>query len=76
LVKQTPNAIGYIELVYAVQNKLAYAEIKNRGGKFVTPTLESVTAAAAAATIPTTSGFRSRIHPPPMRIRSRASRGC
>src|SRR5205085_2565586 len=49
LVEQTPNAIGYVELVYAVQNKLPYAEIKNRGGSFVTPTLESVTAAAAGA---------------------------
>src|SRR4029079_10037664 len=37
LVKQTPNAIGYVELVYAVQNKLPYAEIKNRAGSFVTP---------------------------------------
>ncbi len=52
LIKQTPNAIGYVELVYAVQNKLPYAEIKNRSGAFVTPTLESVTAAAAATTMP------------------------
>jgi phosphate transport system substrate-binding protein len=52
LVKQTPNAIGYVELVYAVQNKLPYAEVKNRSGSFVTPTLESVTAAAAATTMP------------------------
>ncbi len=49
LVKQTPNALGYVELVYAVQNKLPYAEIRNRAGSFVTPTLESVTAAAAGA---------------------------
>jgi phosphate transport system substrate-binding protein len=47
LIKQTPNSIGYVELVYAVQNKLPYAEIKNRAGNFVSPSLESVTAAAA-----------------------------
>jgi phosphate transport system substrate-binding protein len=49
LVKQTPYAIGYVELVYAVQNNLPYAEIRNRSGRYVVPTLESVTAAAAAA---------------------------
>jgi phosphate transport system substrate-binding protein len=52
LVKQTPNAIGYVELVYAVQNKLPYASMKNRAGRFVVPTLESVTAAAAGASMP------------------------
>ena len=34
-VKQTPGAIGYVELIYAVQNKMPYAEVKNRGGEFV-----------------------------------------
>lgn len=62
LVKQTPNAIGYVELVYAVQNKLPYAEIKNRAGTFVSPTLESVTAAAASATMP--EDFRVSITDP------------
>jgi len=52
LVKQTPNAIGYVELVYALQNKLPYAAIENKGGKFVTPTIESVTAAADVADMP------------------------
>jgi phosphate transport system substrate-binding protein len=52
LVKQTPNTIGYVELVYAVQNKLPYAEIKNRAGRYVVPTLESVTAAAAGSSMP------------------------
>jgi phosphate transport system substrate-binding protein len=51
-VKQTPGAIGYVELIYAVQNKLPYAEVKNSGGQFVKPTAESVTAALAAADIP------------------------
>ena len=64
LVKQTPNSIGYVELVYAVQNKLAYAEIKNRAGNFVTPTLESVTAAAAAAAAKMPEDFRVSITDP------------
>jgi phosphate transport system substrate-binding protein len=51
-VKQTPGAIGYVELIYAVQNKMPYAEVKNSAGEFVKPTAESVTAALAAADIP------------------------
>lgn len=51
-VKQTPGAIGYVELIYAIQNKMPYAEIKNAAGDVVKPTLDSVTAALATATIP------------------------
>src|SRR5262249_11009418 len=51
-VKQTPGAIGYVELIYALQNKMPFAELKNAGGKFVKPTLESITAAMATAQIP------------------------
>ena len=47
-VKQTPNSIGYTELIYAEQNKLTYALVKNSSGDFIKPSLESVTAAAAA----------------------------
>jgi phosphate transport system substrate-binding protein len=47
LVKQTPNSIGYVELIYAVQNKMEYADVKNAAGKFVHPSFESVSAAAA-----------------------------
>jgi phosphate transport system substrate-binding protein len=64
LIKQTPNAIGYVEFVYAVQNKLPYAEIKNRSGAFVTPTLESVTAAASAASASMPADFRVSITDP------------
>jgi phosphate transport system substrate-binding protein len=46
-VKQTPNSIGYVELIYAEENKLPYASIKNAAGEFVRPGLESITAAAA-----------------------------
>jgi phosphate transport system substrate-binding protein len=47
LVKQTPGSIGYVELIYAVQNKMGYASVKNAAGKFVKPSFEGVTAAAA-----------------------------
>ena len=46
-VSQTPGAIGYVELGYAVINKMSFAAIRNKAGKFITPSLESVTAAAA-----------------------------
>jgi phosphate transport system substrate-binding protein len=45
LVKQTPGAIGYVELIYALQNKMDYAKVKNKKGNFITPSLASVTAA-------------------------------
>jgi phosphate transport system substrate-binding protein len=51
-VKQTPGAIGYVELIYAVQNKMPYADIKNADGNFVKASLESVTAAIGTAQIP------------------------
>ncbi len=51
-VKQTPGAIGYVELIYAIQNKMPYAEVKNAAGHFVKPSIESVTAALATAEIP------------------------
>jgi phosphate transport system substrate-binding protein len=49
LVTQTPNAIGYVELIYALQNKITHGEVKNLDGQYVRATLQSVTAAAAAA---------------------------
>lgn len=51
-VKQTPNAIGYVELNYAMANKLAFADVKNKAGKFVTPSIDATSAAAAGVTIP------------------------
>jgi phosphate transport system substrate-binding protein len=48
LVKQTPDAIGYIELIYAVQNNIPYGKVQNAGGKFVKADLAGVTAAAAS----------------------------
>jgi phosphate transport system substrate-binding protein len=49
LIKQTPYSIGYVELVYAVEQKMPYANVKNASGKFVKASFDSVTAAAAAA---------------------------
>jgi len=64
LVKQTPNAIGYVELIYALQNKLPYGDVRNRAGQFVQASLESVTA-AAAATESMPDDFRVSITDPP-----------
>ncbi len=62
-VKQTPGAIGYVELAYAKQNSLPYASVKNASGAFVVPSIESVTAAAAgaAASLPPNTDFRVSI---------------
>src|SRR5260370_34259395 len=49
LIKQTPNAIGYVELIYAAQNKVPYGIVKNAAGSFVKADLASVTEAAAGA---------------------------
>src|SRR6185312_14762151 len=46
LVKQTPGAIGYVELIYAVQNKMVFASIQNKSGKYIVPSLVSTTAAS------------------------------
>jgi len=64
LVKQTPNALGYVELIYAVQNKLTYGDVQNRSGTFVAASLESVTAAAAAAAADMPADFRVSITDP------------
>ena len=62
-VKQLPGSIGYVELAYAKQNKLAYADIRNAQGRFVTPTIAAVTAAAAgaAAKLPANTDYRVSI---------------
>ncbi len=48
-VQQTPGAIGYVELGYAMANKLPAGIVQNKAGKFIAPSLESITAAAAGA---------------------------
>ncbi|WP_158796865.1 phosphate ABC transporter substrate-binding protein PstS [Pedobacter sp. L105] len=46
LVKQTPGGIGYVELAYAIQNKMPVAQVQNKAGKFITPNLSSITASS------------------------------
>lgn len=62
-IEQMPGAIGYVELAYARQNGLAYASIQNAAGRFVAPTTESVTAAAAgaASSLPADTDYRISI---------------
>ncbi len=62
-VKQSPGAIGYIELAYAKQNKLPYAKMKNSSGNYIDASIESVTAALATAQIPDDFRF-SMVNPP------------
>lgn len=61
LVKQTPNAIGYIELVYAAQNGIAFGKVQNAAGKFIKADLAGVTAAAAGAAKNMPDDFRVSI---------------
>lgn len=61
LVKQTPNSIGYVELIYAVQNNIPYGTVKNSSGAFIKADLASVTAAAAGAAKEMPEDFRVSI---------------
>ncbi|HSB55089.1 MAG TPA: phosphate ABC transporter substrate-binding protein PstS [Gemmatimonadales bacterium] len=60
-VKQVEGTIGYVELIYAVANKLPYAAVKNQAGSYVQPSLQSVTAAAASAKFDKNTDFRVSI---------------
>jgi phosphate transport system substrate-binding protein len=64
LIQQTPDSIGYIELIYAVQNKIAYGRVKNAAGAFVKADLAGVSAAAAAAVKSIPDDFRVSITNP------------
>jgi phosphate transport system substrate-binding protein len=61
LVKQTPGAIGYVELIYAIQNHLAYGRVKNEAGAFIKADLASVTAAASGVAKSMPADFRISI---------------
>jgi len=65
-VNQTPGGIGYVELAYATSNKMSFGQVRNSSGKFITPSLESVTAALAGAlkTLAPTTDFRMSITNP------------
>ena len=62
-VKQTPGAVGYVELAYAKQNNLSMASIRNAAGQYVAPTIAAVTAAAegASQTLPPDTDYRISI---------------
>ena len=61
LVKQTPGSIGYVELIYALQNKIDYGSVQNMAGEYVKATTASVSAAAAAAATQMPKDFRVSI---------------
>ena len=61
LVTQTPGAIGYVELIYALQNKIAYGSVQNAAGEFVKASVPAVTAAAAEAVKQMPADFRVSI---------------
>jgi phosphate transport system substrate-binding protein len=64
LVSQTPGSLGYVELIYALQNQIAYGSVQNSAGAFVKPSIESVTAAADAAASNMPEDFRVSITNP------------
>jgi phosphate transport system substrate-binding protein len=61
LVTQTPGSIGYVELIYALQNKISYGSVQNMAGEFMKATEASVTAAAAGAATKMPADFRVSI---------------
>jgi phosphate transport system substrate-binding protein len=65
LVKQNPNSISYVELLYALQNKIGYGQVKNSAGSFVKADVASVTEAAAGAAKNMPDDFRVSITNPP-----------
>ena len=60
-VSQTPGSLGYVELAYAKQNKLPYANVRNSDGRYVAPSIASVTAAAASMKLPKNTDYRVSI---------------
>jgi phosphate transport system substrate-binding protein len=61
LIKQTPNSIGYVELIYSIQNNLPYGRVRNSAGNFIKADLASVSAAAAGAAKSMPDDFRVSI---------------
>ena len=60
-VHKTPNSIGYVELLFALQNELEFAAVRNASGEFVKADLDSVTAAAKTTVLPEDQGFAMSI---------------
>src|SRR3954449_1377854 len=64
-VKQADGAVGYVEEAYALQNNFTFADVKNKSGKFVTPSLASTTAAADGVDVPADLGYSAIDSPNP-----------
>ena len=64
LVRQTPYALGYVELIYAIQTKMSYGAVRNSAGTFTKATLQSVSAAAASVAASMPEDFRVSITDP------------
>jgi len=64
LIEQTPGSVGYVELIYAIQNHMSYGKVKNSSGAFIKADLASVSAAAAAAAKSMPDDFRVSITNP------------
>ena len=64
-VKQIAGSLGYVELIYAIQNKINYGRVQNTAGHFIAADLKSVTAAAAGAAEKMPDDFRVSITNPP-----------
>ncbi len=64
LIRRIPNSIGYIELIYSIQNHILYGDVKNSSGNFIKADLNTVTAAAAGATKTMPADFRVSITDP------------
>jgi len=76
-VRQLPGSIGYVELIYALQNKIAFGAVQNAAGSWVTASIDGVTEAAASVKqMPRTIVCRSRMRQAKMLIRFRASPIC
>ena len=56
-IKQTPGSIGYVEQAYALQNNFTFADVKNKAGKYVKPTIQAVTAAGQGVSVPSDLRF-------------------
>lgn len=65
LIRRLPNSIGYIELIYSIQNHIQYGQVKNSSGNFIKANLDTVTAAAAGAVKTMPADFRVSITNPP-----------
>jgi phosphate transport system substrate-binding protein len=65
LVRDTPGAIGYVEYIYAIRNHMAYGSVRNSAGRFTSPDLESILAAARGSSSRIAEDFQTSITNPP-----------